>query len=303
MVTLVGRARELAIAALATRQHGVVARWQLLELGLGSGAIEYRISVGRLHIIHRGVYAVGRRDLSARGRWMAALLACGKFAVLSHRSAGALWGFLRAGSSPIDVTVPGRGGAIPNRIKRHRVRHLSPEDTSEVDAIPVTTVARTLFDLAEILDLGRLERAFEAAERDELLDMRAVALTAERNPGRRAHRQLRALLPSLTAPEPTRSELERLFNRVCRLAGLPLPHVNVLVEGLEVDALWPDQRLIVEVDSWRFHKTRAAFERDRVRDAAVLVAGYRVVRVTYRRLRDKPEAVADTIRRLLATAA
>ena len=303
MVTLVGRARELAIAALATRQHGVVARWQLFELGLAGGAIDYRISVGRLHIIYRGVYAVGRRDLTARGRWMAAVLACGKLAVLSHRSAGALWGFLGAGSFPIDVTVPGHGGAISDRIRRHRVRLLSPEDTTELDRIPVTTVARTLFDLAEMLDLARLERAFEAAERHELLDMRAVALTAERNPGRRAHRGLRALLPSLAAPEPTRSELERLFSRVCRLAGLPLPRVNVRVEGLEVDALWPDQRLIVEVDSWQFHRTRAAFERDRARDSGLLVAGYRVVRVTYRRLRDQPEAVADTIHRLLASAA
>jgi predicted transcriptional regulator of viral defense system len=133
---------------------------------------------------------------------MAAVLACGKLAVLSHRSAGALWGFLGAGSPRIDVTVPGRGGATSGRIRRHRVRQLSAEDTTEVDAIPVTTVARTLFDLAEVLDPQLLERAFEAAERAELLDMRAVRLTAQRNPGRRAHRQLRALLPSLAAPDP-----------------------------------------------------------------------------------------------------
>lgn len=303
MVTLVGRAREVAIAALATRQHGVVARCQLLELGLTPQAIGYRISIGRLHVIHRGVYAVGHRHITVRGRWMAAVLACGKGAVLSHRSAAALWDFLSVGRPPIDVTTPHRGGRSIPRIRRHRVRHLPPEDTTEVDRIPVTTVARTLFDLAEILDLGRLERAFEAAERAELLDMRAIHMTAQRNPGRRAHKQLRALLPSLAAPEPTRSELERLFNRVCRLAGLPPPQLNVLVERLEVDALWRDQRLIVEVDSWEFHKTRAAFERDRARDAALLVAGYRVVRMTHRQLRNQPETVADTIRRLLTAAA
>jgi predicted transcriptional regulator of viral defense system len=159
MAALVGRAREIANAALATRQHGVVARWQLLGLGLGTRAIDYRVSVGRLHVIHRGVYAVGRRDLSLRGRWMAAVLACGEGAVLSQRSAGALWGFLGTGSSRIDVTVPGRDGAVPTRVRRHRVRRLHSGDITELDAIPVTTVVRTLFDLAEVLDLHRLEGA------------------------------------------------------------------------------------------------------------------------------------------------
>jgi very-short-patch-repair endonuclease/predicted transcriptional regulator of viral defense system len=303
MALLIGRVRERAIAALATRQHGVVARWQLLELGLTPSAISYRISTGRLHVIHRGVYAVGHKNLDRAGRWMAAVLACGEGAVLSHRSAAALWGLLGAGSPRIDVTIPGHGGVVGSAIRRHRTRRLLQEETTRVDDIPVTTVARTLFDLAEVLDRYRLERAFEAAERSELLDLRAVVLTAERNPGRRAHKQLRALLPSLAPPTPTRSELERMFARACRLAGLRAPEVNVLVEGLEVDALWPEQRLIVEVDSWKFHKTRAAFERDRARDAALLVAGYRVVRVTYRQLRDEPLKAANTIRKLLAAPA
>ena len=167
----------------------------------------------------------------------------------------------------------------------------------------MTTLARTLFDLAEILDRNALERAFEAAERSELLDMRQIELTCERNPGRRAHKQLRALLPTLSPAEPTRSELERLFNRLCRLTGLPLPQVNAVVEGFEVDALWPAHRLVVELDSFKFHRARAAFERDRARDAALLVAGYRVVRITYRQLRDEPARVANTIRKLLAAAA
>jgi very-short-patch-repair endonuclease len=294
---------EVAIAALAARQHGVVARWQLLELGLTARAISYRLSIGRLHVIHRGVYALGHKRITVRGRWMAAVLACGSAAVLSHRSAAALWGFLGAASPRIDVTTPRRGGRAVPRIRRHRVRRLPPEDTTKVDGIPVTTVARTLFDLAEALDRSALEQAFEAAERSELLDMRAVALTMERNPGRRAHRALRSLLPSLVAPEPTRSELERLFHRLCRLAGLPLPRVNVLVEGFEVDAYWPVHRLVVEVDSWRFHRTRAAFERDRARDAALLVANYRVMRVTYRQLREDPVGVAARVRTLLAAAA
>jgi very-short-patch-repair endonuclease len=183
------------------------------------------------------------------------------------------------------------------------VRHLAPEDTTKRDEIPVTTVARTLLDLAEVTDQGGLERAFETAERNELLDMRAVLLTCRRNPGRRAHKRLRPLLPSLSPAEPTRSELERLFQRLCRLADLPLPRMNALVEGFEVDAFWPEARMVGEVDSWQFHKTRAAFERDRTRDAALLVAGYRVVRITFLQLRDDPAAVAATIRALLAKAA
>jgi very-short-patch-repair endonuclease len=294
---------EAAIAALAARQYGVVARWQLLELGLTSRAISYRLTVGRLHLVHRGVYAVGHKRISGRGRWMAAVLACGPGSALSHRSGAALWGFLGAASPRIDVTTPRRGGRSIAGVRRHRARRLPPEDTTMVDGIPVTTVARTLFDLAEVLDLSRLERAFEAAERAELLDMRAVLLTAERNPGRRAHKQLHALLPSLTSPAPTRSELERLFNRLCRLADLPLPQVNVLVKSFEVDAFWPAPRLIVEVDSWEFHKTRAAFERDRARDAQLMLAGYRVIRVTYLQLRDQPKRVAETLRTLLAAAA
>jgi very-short-patch-repair endonuclease len=297
------RARETAIASLAARQHGVVARWQLLEIGLTSRAIAYRISIGRLHAVHRAVYAAGHRRLTLRSRWMAAVLACGRAAVLSHRSAARLWGLLDAASARIDVTTPNRSGTSAPRIRRHRVRHLPPEDATSLDEIPVTTVARTLFDLAEVTERTALEGAFEAAERKELLDMRAVLFVCGRNPGRRAHKQLRSLLPSLSPAEPTRSELERLFRRLCRITDLPAPQVNVLVKGYEVDALWPEHRLVVEMDGWEFHKTRAAFERDRARDAALLVAGYRVVRVTYKRLRDDPAGIAETVRRLLAAVA
>jgi len=209
---------------------------------------------------------------------------------------------LDAASPRVDVTAPHRSGHSVPRIRRHRVRRLHREDTTEVEAIPVTTVARTLFDLAEIVDGNALERAFEAAERSELLDLRQIELTCERNPGRRAHKLLRSLLPNLSPAEPTRSELERLFHRLCRLTGLPLPQVNALVEGFEVDAFWPAQRLVLELDSFKFHGTRAAFERDRERDAALLIAGYRVIRITYRRLRDHPDEVAETVHNLLVAA-
>jgi predicted transcriptional regulator of viral defense system len=212
-VVLTRRAMEAAIAALAARQYGVVARWQLLELGLTSRAISYRLTVGRLHLVHRGVYAVGHKRISGRGRWMAAVLACGPGSALSHRSGAALWGFLGAASPRIDVTTPRRGGRSIAGVRRHRARRLPPEDTTMVDGIPVTTVARTLFDLAEVLDLSRLERAFEAAERAELLDMRAVLLTAERNPGRRAHKQ--------TACAPTQPHIARTDTLRARAALQP----------------------------------------------------------------------------------
>jgi hypothetical protein len=168
-----------------------------------------------------------------------------------------------------------------------------------LEGIPVTSVARTLLDLAEVVDLQRLERAFEEADRLRLLDLRAIDDTISRNPGRHGLKTLRALLHSVHPVTETRSELERRFVAFCRDAGLPPPSVNAIVEGFEVDAIWTDRRLVIELDSYEFHHTRAAFERDRARDAALQLAGYRVLRLTWRRLSEEPEAVAATIRRLL----
>jgi hypothetical protein len=256
--------------------------------------------MGRLHRVHVGVYAVGHRKLSAHGHRMAAVLACGPGAVFSHRAGAALWG-LRASARPrIDVTV-GRGGRGGPGIDVHRVRALHPDDRTVHDGIPVTTVARTLLDLAEVLRANEVERAFDEAERLRLLDMRALAAVCERATGRHGLRVLRPLLadarPSVAE---TRSPLERVFLSFCRDHGLPLPAVNVLAAGFTVDALWPKQRLVVELDSYEFHgRSRGAFERDRARDAALQLAGYRVVRITWRRLTREPEAVAATIRALL----
>lgn len=167
------------------------------------------------------------------------------------------------------------------------------------EGIPVTTVARTLLDLAEVVDMRRLERAFEEAERLRLLDLRVIERTCERNAGRRGLKPLRALLSDAQPVVDTRSELERRFLTFCRGAQLPPPAVNVIVAGFEVDALWPDRRLVVELDGYAFHRTRAAFERDRARDAALQLAGYRVLRLTARRLGEEPAAVAEAVRRLL----
>jgi very-short-patch-repair endonuclease len=229
---------------------------------------------------------------------MAAVLACGDHAFLSHRSAAALWGIARGASARVDVTAPiGRRGR-PG-IALHRFRGLHPDDEAEREGIPVTSVARTLLDLAEVVDSRRLGRAVEEAERLGLFDLRAIERVCERNGGRHGLRPLLAVVRSLQPAPETRSELERGFVDLCRRAQLPTPAVNALVAGYEVDAVWWDYGLAVELDGYAFHRTRAAFERDRTRDAALMLAGYRVLRITARRLEDDPDSVAETIRRLI----
>jgi Transcriptional regulator, AbiEi antitoxin len=250
--------RDGVIASLAARQHGVVGRSQLAQLGFGSGAIHHRVAVGRLHRLHSAVYAVGHTRLTDRGRWMAAVLACGSGALLSHQSAGALWGLRPTSRTSIDVTAPGRTRALSSGISVHRVRHRHPDDWCVRDRIPVTSVARTLLDLAESVSPTQLRRAFEDADRLELIDMRAIEQLLDRSRGRRGLKPLAALLATHRGPAPPiRSELERLFLDLCHRADLPPPTVNAHVEGLEVDALWPEQRLIVELDGYAFHHDRA----------------------------------------------
>lgn len=168
-----------------------------------------------------------------------------------------------------------------------------------MDGIPVTTAARTLFDLAEVVDESKVELAFEEADRLGLLRMRELEAVCARGHGRRALRVIRPLIEAARLPDTTRSPLEDLFQRFCREHGLPPPQTNVLVLSYEVDVYWPDARLIVEIDSWSFHHHRAAFERDRARDAAMQAEGFRVVRVTYRRLEQEPRAVASELRSLM----
>jgi hypothetical protein len=180
------------------------------------------------------------------------------------------------------------------------VRSLPAEDRAARDGIPVTTLARTLLDLGEVVSSRQLERAFEQAELLRLLDLRAIEALAKRARGRRGLRPLAALLSGASEPAMTRSELERRFLELCRHANLPIPVLNAVVAGLEVDALWPSQRLIVELDGYAYHRTRAAFERDRGRDAALQIAGYRVLRVTHRRLATEPAAIVGAVRSLLS---
>jgi hypothetical protein len=231
---------------------------------------------------------------------MAAVLASGTEALLSHRSAAALWGFLETARPQIDVTTPRRDRRARPGIDLHRVRTLHPDNRAVRDSIPVTSVARTLLDIAEVVRFRRLMAAFEQAERLGLLDVGALRSLCERSRGRSALKPIGRLLLLAHEPPDTRSELERRFVDLCRESDLPTPVLNADVAGLTVDALWPDERLVVELDGFAYHGTRAAFEGDRVRDERLHRAGYRVLRVTYRRLENDREGVVHALRSLLA---
>jgi hypothetical protein len=290
--------REQGLAALAKRQHGVISRRQLLDAGLGPRTIGRRLEHGRLHRLHREVYALSDPLVSLQGRWMAAVLACGDGALLSHRSAAQLWGLMRSRRGSMDVSAA--SGRKRPGITVHE-SGIYDEDRAEVTGIPVTSVARTIFDLAEVVDDVQLARVFEEADRLRVLRIPELEAVCARGYGRRALAPIRRLIEEARYPETTRSPLEDRVLALCREYDLPMPATNVEVLEHEVDAFWPHERLIVEADSVAFHSHRAAFERDRARDAARQAEGYRVIRLTHRRLENEPAAVADELRVLLAS--
>ena len=294
-------ARRPRVAAIARRQHGVISARQLADLGVAQRALSRRVAAGRLHRLHRGVYAVGHTRLTARGHWIAAVLACGAGAALFGTSAAALWGIRRSDAAWIDVVVPTNAGRTRRPcIRVHRMRTLRPNEVITHDAVRVTTPARTLLDLAAILGPDRLERALDRTEILELTDYPALAAIARAHPNHRGARPLHAALTTYLAGTRTRSDLEDLFLALCRRHGLPRPRVNRDLDGTEVDFLFAEQRLIVEVDGWRYHKTRRAFDRDRARDAAHLIRGCRTVRLTARQLEHDETGVAAPLHSLLA---
>jgi Protein of unknown function (DUF559) len=292
--------REQRLEALATRQHGVVSHAQLLALGFDAQWIERRLRERRLTALHRNVYAVGHRRLAIRAPWWAALLAYEPDAVLSHQSATILWGFRRARRGPIHVTAPrGRQGLRRRQgIWIHRCQ-FGPQDVTTRDGFPVTTVARTLFDLAEVAPYETLKGAAEEADRLKRLQLRELEAVCERGRGRRALKPMRRLLVELRPPDEGRSPLEIRFAAFVREHQLAPPAQNADVLGHEVDALWSEAKLIVELDSWEHHGHRAAFERDRARDPKLMIAGYRTLRVTHRRLAREASQLAAEIRGLL----
>jgi very-short-patch-repair endonuclease len=297
-------ARERAIVDLVARQQGVVTHSQLAEIGVGRRTLDRWLASGRLRAVHRDVYGFGPRPLVNRGKWLGAVLAMGPGAFLSHESAAALWGL--AGDRPkIHVNAPRGRQVRPGRrsgIKVHRCKFAADEVTLR-DGIPVSTVARTIFDLGERSAPHELKSAWDEADRLKLLRVPEVARVYELGRGRRRARA--RLKPFLLAEqrhvEDTASPLEDRFAAFVVANRLPPPQKNVLVDGDEIDALWPDARLIVELDSWEFHSHRAAFEKDRDRDADHLISGYHTIRVTHRRLSEQPERLAAQLRALLAT--
>jgi very-short-patch-repair endonuclease len=290
------------IAAIAGRQRGVVSRAQLLAAGIDGGAIERRLRAGRLHPVHRGIYLVGHGVMADRAREVAALLACGRGAVVSHVSAANLLQLLPypARPRPIDITLVGRQAARRPGIRVHRVRALDQRDVHPVDGIPATTAPRTLLDLATVLPADLLERTVAEAAVRRLARRGDLTDQIERNPGRPGTQALRRILDLDGGATVTRSEAERRMLRLIRAAELPRPQVNARLGGYEVDFLWREQRLVVEVDGYAYHANRRAFERDRERDGALAARGYTVIRVTWRQLVDTPEAVVARIAAALA---
>lgn len=272
------------LARLAARQYGVVSVGQLRALGFDRYAVRRRVESGRLHRLHRGVYAVGHTIVLPRGRWLAAVLACGDGAVLSHRSAADLWGIRPTATPKIDVTVSHTSGVRSNgRIVVHRSRrHV---EALKLDGIRVTTAGQTLLDLATALPRRQLEKACEMAEALQL-----NVVIDDSHPGARRLRE--AGDHDLTTT--TRSPLEDEFLELCDRHAIPRPRVNSFVEGFEVDFCWPAERLIVETDGTT-HLTRAAFEGDRGRDALLTSLGWRVMRFTRRQVRRDEAVVAARV--------
>jgi len=293
----------MALTKLANQQWGVVARRQLAALEVTPAMVKARVARGSLTRLHRGVYAVGHRRLTPRGRALAAVLAVGPGAALSHRSAAWLHELAPLPQRRIEVTTAARATAGA-AIDLHRSTALDARDLTVVDGIPVTTLARTLVDLASVVPRDRLATAVAEAERRLLLDVDALTAAIERTRGRRGpgHARLRAVLADHAAHgiQLDRSELERRFLALVRRADLPRPRLNHVVGGLEIDAVWPARRLAVELDGWAFHRHRRAFQRDRDKGNTLAAAGWTLLRFTHRDVAGRPEAVASQLRRVLA---
>lgn len=277
---------------LAARQHGVVARRQLSALGLSNRAIEHRIARGRLHRVRRGVYAVGRPQLTQRGRWMAAVLGCGSATLLSHGSAAALWG-IGFETGEIEVTVDAESRCRQPGVVAHR-RSLATADRATREGIPLTCPIRTLLDLATRLVPGRLERVVNEVDRLDLSNPEALRSELEERRGQRGVARLREVLDRQTF-RLTRSELERRFLPLVAGAGLSAPQTRRWVNDFEVDFYWPDLGLVVETDGLRYHRTPTQQARDHLRDQAHTAAGLTPLRFTHAQVRFEAEYVRETL--------
>ena len=292
-------------ATVAAAQHGV---FHLTQVALSPRALQHRVVAGRLYRLHAGVYSIVPRHLLKReGLWMAAVLACGPGAVLSHRSGAALLELRDWGGTKIDVTVPRRSRRKHAGIKVHCSTTLTDQDVTEVDNIPCTPIGRTLFDLADVVTQRQLERSFDQAEISERLDLTSINDQLARNPtppGAKAVR--RVLTEHYIGRTPTVNENEEALLAITRGLGIPDPDTNAFVmldDGgppIKADFVWRDQRVIVEADSKKWHNTRQRFEQDRVRDQRLTAAGWTIIRTTWRQMTQRPHELRPLLLKLLA---
>jgi very-short-patch-repair endonuclease len=277
--------------AIVRRQHGVITRAQLLELGYTAVAIRHRVRTGRLHPLWPGVYGVGRPDVTREGRWLAAVLSCGRGAALSHWDAGILWRVRKEIPGPIHVSVPAPADPRREGVVLHRRTGF---ETTIRAGIPVTTAACTLVDLAGYLNSKQLEAAVNQADKHDAIDPEALRRAIEGMAGRRGVAALRRMLDR-RAFTLTDSELERRFLPIARRAGLTQPETGVLLNGFTVDFYWPDLGLVVETDGLRYHRTAAEQSRDRLRDQAHTAAGLTQLRFTHAQVVFDPAHVESTL--------
>jgi hypothetical protein len=290
-------------AEAAARQHGVVARSQLLGWGLRPSAIDRRLRLRRLHRVRPGIYAVGHNVLSREARWIAAVLACGPGAVLSHRSAAVLWRMRSSSGLPIEVTAPTKARS-PEGIHRH-FGELQVDEVRTKLEIPVTTAPRTLLDLATALPVDAVERALRESERLRLYDALSLDALLVRYPGHRGNGTIRECIRRLRdlPAGVAREELEARFLVFLDRSGLPRPRLNAWI-GLrgrryQADCVWPERRVIVELDGFATHGTRGAFEGDRERDRILQAEGWSTIRVTWRQLHEQSASLAADLSHLL----
>lgn len=288
---------EVKIAHIAARQQRQVTRAQLLALGMAPTSITRFVSTGRLHREHPGVYSVGCPAVTPLERAMAAVLACGPSAVLSHASALTLWGIWKRWEIPFHVTLT--GDRRPKGIKVHRVKCIDRRDVSRRDGTPVTTLPRTLLDCAPLMTAKSLNRAINNARLDHQVHPSALLALVRRYPSHPGRRLVEAVLGSATE-RPTRSAFEDTFPSFCERYGLPTPQMNAVVCGYEVDALFAQEKVIVELDGWSFHSSRTSFETDRGKDADTLAAGYATLRITWARYQQAPDQEAARLHTILA---
>lgn len=287
------------IAALAARQRGVVHRDQLLAVGLHRSSLARRVRAGRLHPVLPRVFAVGHVALPVGGREAAALLWRGPWSALSHESAAWVLGLAPI---PALVHVSGAVGGSASRsdVVAHRVAVLAADDVHVRNGLRVTRPARTLLDLAATAEPRQLDRLVAEARLRRLVDERELREVVSRHPRRRGGARLLALLDAEREPAMTRSDAERRFRDLMRRSGMPMPLASARVAGFEVDALWADERVIVEVDGFAFHRSRQAFERDRRKAGVLEASGFRVLRVSWRQIVEAPETVVASVATALA---